>query len=98
MSTQINSNVLANFIVRHIGADKLAKDKADSFDIDNDKFEEANKDDNDYLDIDEILDNEDLYEQFATLYQEQNENEDNLIAENEDDKNKVQSAGGAGVA
>lgn len=98
MSTQINANLLSNFIQRTIGSDRIHKGDASDFDIDEDKFEEANKDDNDYLDIDEILDNEDLYEQFATLYQEQNENEDNLIAENEDDKNKVQSAGGAGVA
>ena len=99
MSTQINSNVLANFIVKHIGADKLAKDKANSFDIDDDKFEEANENDNLYLEIDEILDDDDLYAQFATLYVEEQENNNELDAEKEkEEKNKVKDKSGAGAA
>ena len=51
MSAQINANVLKNFIVKTIGADKLAHDRAQGFNINNDKFENANENDNNYLEI-----------------------------------------------
>jgi len=100
MSTQINANILKNFIVKTIGADKLAHDKAQSFDIDNNKFDEVNENDNNYLEIDEILDDHDLYEQFATLFVEEKEKKANeLDAEKEkEEKNKVKDKNGAGAA
>ena len=100
MSTQINANILKNFIVKTIGADKLAHDKAQSFDIDNNKFDEVNENDNNYLEIDEILDDHDLYEQFATLYvEEQDKKANELDAEKEkEEKNKVKDKNGAGAA
>ena len=99
MSTQINANILKNFIVKTIGADKLAHDKAQSFDIDNNKFDEVNENDNNYLEIDEILDDHDLYEQFATLFVEEKEKKANeLDAEKEkEEKNKVKDKNGAGA-
>lgn len=99
MSAHINTNVLANFITKHIGADKLAKDRASAFDINNDKFEEANENDNNYLEIDEILDNDDLYAQFATLFVEEQEKNNELDAEKEkEEKCKVKDKNGAGAA
>lgn len=99
MSAQINANVLANFITKHIGADKLAKDRAASFDIENSKFEEANENDNNYLEIDEILDDKDLYEQFATMYVEEQETKNEKDPEKEkEEKNKVKDKSGAGAA
>ena len=100
MSAQINANILKNFIVKTIGADKLAHDKAQSFDIDNNKFDEVNENDNNYLEIDEILDDHDLYEQFATLYvEEQDKKANELDAEKEkEEKNKVKDKNGAGAA
>lgn len=71
MSTNINANVLRNFIVKNIGGDKLFENKAQSVGIDANNFKEANVDENAYLDIDEILDNSDLYEQFATMFVEE---------------------------
>ena len=68
MSTNINANVLKNFIVKTIGADKLTQNQAQKYDIDGNKYVEANKDENAYLELDEILQDSDLYEQFATMY------------------------------
>ena len=75
MSTNINANVLENFIVKTIGANKLTKNEAQRYDIDANKYTEANKDENAYLELDEILDDKDLYEQFATMYVEEKDKE-----------------------
>ena len=94
MSTNINANVLKNFIVKTIGAEKLTQAQAQRYDIDANKYTEANTDENAYLDLDEILDDKDLYEQFATMYVEEKdkENEDNAEKEKEDAA-KVQNKG-----
>ena len=75
MSTNINANVLKNFIVKTIGADKLTTQQAQKNGIDANKFEEANKDQNNYLELDEILQDADLYEQFATMFVEEKESD-----------------------
>jgi len=100
MAPQINSNILKNFIVKTIGADKLAHDRAQSFHINNDKFADANENDNNYLEIDEILDNKDLYEQFATMFvEEQEKKADEKDAEKDkEEKNKVKDKNGAASA
>lgn len=68
MSTNINANVLKNFIIKTVGADKLTKNEAQRYDIKQDKFDEANADENNYLELDEIIGDSDLYAQFATMY------------------------------
>lgn len=65
MSTNINANVLKNFIVKQLDADKLTQNQAQKYDIDGNKYVEANKDENAYLELDEILQDSDLYEQFG---------------------------------
>ena len=95
MSTNINANVLKNFIVKTIGAEKLTQAQAQRYDIDGNKYTEANTDDeNAYLDLDEILDDKDLYEQFATMYVEEKDKENEVNAEKEkEDAAKVQDKG-----
>ena len=68
MSTNINANVLKNFIIKTVGTDKLTKNEAQRYDIKQDKFDEANADENNYLELDEIIGDSDLYAQFATMY------------------------------
>ena len=46
MSTNINANVLKNFIVKTIGAEKLTQSQAQKYDINADKYTEANTDEN----------------------------------------------------
>lgn len=95
MSTNINANVLKNFIVKTIGADKLTHNQAQKFDIDGKKYAEANKDENAYLELDEILQDSDLYEQFATMYVEE-QDKDKAAADEEKEKeeaSKVQDKG-----
>lgn len=70
MSTNINANILKNFIVKTIGADKLTRNEAQKYDINANKYAEANIDENNYLELDEILQDSDLYAQFATMYVE----------------------------
>ena len=99
MSTQINANLLKNFIVRTIGADKLTDKQAQKYGVEQDKFSEANKDQNDFLELDEILEDGDLYEQFATLFVEEREKKaEAKDAEKEkEEETKVKDKNGAGV-
>ncbi len=95
MSASINANVLKNFIVKTIGADKLTQAQAQKYDIDGNKYVEANKDENAYLELDEILSDTDLYEQFATMYvDEQDKEKETADAEREkEEASKVQDKG-----
>ena len=99
MSTEINANVLKNFIVKTIGGDKLTKTNAQKYGIEADKYVEANKDENTYLELDEIISDSDLYEQFATMYQTQKD-QDAATADAEKEKEeqaKVKEKNESGV-
>ena len=95
MSTNINANVLKNFIVKTIGADKLTQTQALKYDINADKYNEANIDENAYLELDEIMQDSDLYEQFATMYVEEKDKESELADEEKQKEEalKVQDKG-----
>ena len=75
MSATVNANVLKNFIIKTLGGDKLERYEAQNYDISQNEFSKADLDVNNYLDIDEILDDKDLYARFATLYVEELEKE-----------------------
>ncbi len=96
MSTNISENALRNFLVKTFRADKLTQQQAQKYGIDESKFAEANqgeKDDN-FLDIDEILDDKDLYAQFATMCIEEQDKEVDIDPEKEKEKSiKVQDKG-----
>jgi len=99
MSTNISANVLKNFIAKTIGGDKVAVDRAGKFNIDKDKAEEINENDNNYIEIDEILEDDDLYAQFATMFVEEQETKNEKDAEKEkEEKYKVKDKNGAGAA
>lgn len=99
MSTNINANVLKNFIVKTLGSDKLTNAQAQKYDIDGNKYAEANKDENAYLELDEILQDADLYEQFATLYVEEKNNKANEADADKEkqEAEKVKDKGESGV-
>ena len=99
MSTNINANVLKNFIVKTLGTDHLTEKNAQKNGIDSNKFEEANIDENNYLELDEIIQDADLYEQFATLYVQEQE-EETATKDKEQEKEEqiaVKDKNGAGV-
>lgn len=99
MSTNINANVLQNFIIKTVGVDKLTANTAEKFGIDAEKFDEANIDENDFLDLDEIIKDTDLYEQFATLYVQDQDKKD-AAKDKEQEKEEqitVKDKNGAGV-
>ena len=101
MSANVNANVLRNFIVKTIGGDKLANDKTQNYDINNNEFEEADENDNNWLEIDEILENDDLYEKFATLFveeQDEKKAEEKDAEKEKEEKNKVKDKNGTGAA
>jgi len=95
MSANINANVLKNFIVKTIGGDKLFQNQAQRFKVDENAYAEANVDENAYLDLDEILDNKDLYAQFATMYVDEQENDKAAVDEEKQKEEalKVQDKG-----
>ena len=98
MSTNINANVLKNCIIDTIGSTKLTATQAQKYDIDADKYAEANVDENTYLELDEILEDSDLYEQFATMYVEEQDKESSVDAEKENEEEaKVKEKNESGV-
>lgn len=68
MSTNIDSNALKNFLIHTLNVNKVSKTDAVKYDIDTDKFNEADVDENKYIDIDEIIEDKNLYEKFSALY------------------------------
>ncbi len=88
MSATINANILKNFIIKTLGGDKLERYKAQGLDISQNEFDKADIDENSFLDLDEILEDKDLYARFATLYVEEQEKES--AEKSEDEKNREQ--------
>ena len=99
MSNQVNANVLKNFIVRNLGIEKLNRNQAQEYKIDGYKFDVADTDENNYIDVDEILEDSELYEQFATIYTEERDNKANEKNEEreKEEKTKVKDKNEAGV-
>lgn len=89
MSTNINANVLKNFIIKTVGADKLTRNEAQKYDIDANKYQEANIDENNYLELDEIMQDSDLYAHFATMYVEEQDKKSEAA---DDEKQKEEAA------
>ena len=89
MSTNINANVLKNFIIKTVGADKLTRNEAQKYDIEANKYQEANIDENNYLELDEIMQDSDLYAQFATMYVEEQDKKSEAA---DDEKQKEEAA------
>ena len=99
MSNQINANVLKNFMVRTLGIEKLNVNQAQKYGVDAYKFAETDTDENNYIDVDEILENSELYEQFATMYIEERDNKANEKNEEreKEEETKVKDKNEAGV-
>ncbi len=93
MSTEVNANVLKTFLSNNLGIRKLDQNQAQKYDIDADKYAEVDKDENG-IEIDEILQDSDLYEQFATLYLEEQDKANSADAEKEkEEEAKVKDKG-----
>ena len=87
MANQINTNIFTKFVIEKIGTDTiLTKDEAKDLQIDESAILEADVDENEYLDLDEILDNETLYEQFAVMYNNEYEADDDKGAKENEEK------------
>ena len=67
MSKVINENLLANFIIKSVGS-TMTFNEAQKLGIEDEYQELAEEKDTNILDFNEILQDSDLYEQFATLY------------------------------
>jgi len=95
MSANINLNVLKNFIIEKVGGNKLEKKDANKFDISNNTFTKGDVDVNNYLDLDEILNDDDLYGQFTALYKEET---DKANAKDNEEEDLIQATAGQGGA
>ena len=85
MSTSINANILKNFIIKTVGSELTSKE-AQKLGIENEFQDAANELDVNMIDIDDVLDNNDLYEQFATLYVNDKEETDKVLKKHSDGK------------
>ncbi len=93
MSTEVSANVLKTFLANNLGIRKLDQNQAQKYDIDADKYAEVDTDENG-IEIDEILQDSDLYEQFATLYLEEKDKENTVNTEQEkEEETKVKDKG-----
>ena len=99
MSTDVNPNALKLFLVNDLGIRKLDKNQAQKYDIDEKKFEEADTDDNG-LEVNEILQDSDLYAQFAAIFEEEkakkSDSEDS--EKKKEEEKKVDKKAGSGAA
>ena len=97
MSTNINANLLREFITSKIGSDnKLNRYEARDLDIE-DSFDEI-VDEDDVVDIDDIVDNKKLYELFATMYVEEEEQKAEAKDEEEEKEEQTRVPEGQGSA
>ena len=100
MSANINPNVLKNFIVKNLGLNQLTERQAQKkLGIDGNRFEEVNVDENNYVELDEILQDDALYQKFATMYVEEKDNKQNVKDQEKDkeEQAKIKDKNGAGV-
>lgn len=97
MSTNVSSDVLKLFVYNKIG-DSLDKREAQDLKIKDEFAEVAEELDTNEIDLEGVLKG-DLYELFATMYQEEKEqnNEKNKEAEKEEQNRVSGASNGAGV-
>ena len=67
MTTIVNENLLKNFIIKSVGS-TMTLNEAQKLGIEDEYQELAEEKDTNILDFNEIVQDSDLYEQFATLY------------------------------
>lgn len=94
MANEMNINQLKTFLVQQVGSIKIDKNQAEKLGIDASKFESADIDTNEYLNLNEIIANADLYGDIAALYAEKTAQgvvpeEQEPAKEKEEDKEKV---------
>ena len=98
MNTNINASLLKTFILEKVG-DKLNADEAQKLKITDEYENLAEELDQTEIHFEDIVQDEDLYEQFAVLYTE--EKEQKAAAKDEEaekeEQNKVQDKNQAGV-
>ena len=98
MNTNINASLLKTFILEKVG-DKLNADEAQKLKITDEYENLAEELDQTEIHFEDIVQDEDLYEQFAVLYTEEKEQKaaaKDKEAEKEE-QNKVQDKNQAGV-
>ena len=98
MSTNINANVLKQFIIKTVGADLTAKE-AQKLGVEKEFASATEELDVNTLDFDDIIQDNDLYEQFATLYTTEKEQKAQAKdkEQEKEDQRAVKDKNGAGV-
>ena len=88
MAPEINTTLLKNFFIQKVG-DTMTRNEAQKLGIEDEFQEAADELDVNELDIEDIMDNEELYEQFAVMYT--NEQEKKVQAKDEDQEKEEQT-------
>ena len=86
MSEQVNANALKQFIIDKVGYQPTVKKVANELKLSEKEVQEVNEDENLYVELDEILDNEDLTDKFAALYTAEQEKEEAAKSKEEEEK------------
>ena len=97
MSTNINPQAMKTFILQQLGGNRVSEKQAQKLGIDHNKYAEANVDENKYLELDEIIQDSELYAQFATMFEEEQEAKNETKEEDKDKKVEVKGKNGASV-
>lgn len=96
--TNINAVSLKKFITKTLGIHELKLHDLNKFDINKSDFSKADVDVNSNVDIDEILENDELYEQFAVLYTEQQDKLAEAEEKEEEKEVKAEVGNNSGTA
>lgn len=96
MSTNIDLSVLKNFIVSKIDGERLTEYKARELEINGHEFRKGDSDQNEYLELDEMMNCTDIYAKFVALYEEEENGDKANAKDNEEEQLKVpEGQGGA---
>ena len=98
MATNINANVLKQFIIKTVGADLTARE-AQKLGIEKEFTNATEELDVNTIDFDDIIQDNDLYEQFATLYTTEKEQKAQTKdkEQEKEEQRAVKDKNGAGV-
>ena len=86
MSEQINAQALKQFIIDKVGYQPTVKKVANELKLTEKEVQEVNEDENLYVELDEILDNEDLTGKFTALYTAEQEKQNTAKSKEEKEK------------
>ena len=95
MSTNIGKNELSNFFINKFHSNKISFEDAKKLGVNVEKFKDSDVDDDSQFEIDEIVDDKELYAAFTAIVEKENDTPEADPEKEKDENNKIQKRGNA---